>query len=84
MSESRRRQFLIASGALLVAPLARAQPRVIRLGLLTNVLPLLPVIMDPLAAGLRIRGWVEGLYVRPHPECSLCPYRYKGGKPKCK
>jgi putative ABC transport system substrate-binding protein len=60
MIQLRRRQFLIASGALLAAPLARAQTKAMRLGLLANVLPPLPVIMDPLAAGLRSRGWVEG------------------------
>lgn len=55
-----RRLFLIAGGVLLAAPLARAQPKVVRLGLLSSIQPLSPIIADPLAAGMRERGWIEG------------------------
>lgn len=60
MGQIRRRPFLISPGALLAAPLARAQPKVVRLGLLSSQLPILPIIMEPLAAGMRDRGWIEG------------------------
>ena len=55
-----RRELLAASAALLAAPIARAQPKVVRLGLLTNSLPLRPTVMEPFTAGLHGRGWNEG------------------------
>ncbi|MBI3376310.1 MAG: ABC transporter substrate-binding protein [Betaproteobacteria bacterium] len=62
MSQARRRQFLIASGALLVAPLARAQQsgNVRRVGILVTNLRGGTQYIDAMKAGLRERGWIEG------------------------
>lgn len=70
MSQSRRRQFLIASGALLAAPLARAQSagRVYRVALVFQSAPVSDMTgaepVHPLARafiqGLRDLGYVEG------------------------
>ena len=60
MSRSRRRQFLIASGALLAAPFARAQPaRRFRVGWLisTSEVAIRPY-RDAFLAGMRERGYV--------------------------
>jgi putative ABC transport system substrate-binding protein len=61
MRQVERRQFLLASGALLVAPLAaRAQmARVHRIGLLDTGSPR-PQLWAPLYDGLRELGYVEG------------------------
>ena len=61
MSQARRRQFLIASGALLVAPLARAQQagKVRRVGMLVTNLRGSRYV-EATKAGLRERGWIEG------------------------
>lgn len=61
MSQARRRQFLIASGALLAAPLGRAQQagKVRRVGILATNLRGVEYI-EAMKAGLRERGWIEG------------------------
>ena len=56
----KRRDFVALVGSALAAPLARAQPKQTRLGLLTNLLPVPPVIMNPFSAAMRDRGWTEG------------------------
>jgi len=63
MGPVRRRQFLIASGAALVAPLVRGQQagRVYRVGLLSLGTPVQPnPALDALADALRGLGWVVG------------------------
>lgn len=62
MSQARRRQFLIASGALLAAPLARAQQtgKVRRVGILVTNLRGGSQYIEAMKAGLRERGWIEG------------------------
>ena len=64
MSRVRRRQFLTASGALLAAPLARAQQqgKVYRIGFLGTTAPTAEAqkINEPLRRGLHERGWIEG------------------------
>jgi putative ABC transport system substrate-binding protein len=63
MDGFRRRQFLAAAGAMLAAPLARAQPakRVARIGWLGIGEANAPSPrLDELRAGLRERGWIEG------------------------
>jgi putative ABC transport system substrate-binding protein len=55
-----RRRFVALIGGSLAAPLARAQPKVVRLGLLTSSLPVRPAAMEPFTAGLRAQGWNEG------------------------
>ena len=59
----KRRVFI---GALLAAPLARAQKLEgsARLGILSPVPKLAPVIADSLSSALRRRGWVEGQNLR--------------------
>lgn len=56
----KRRRFLALIGGAIAAPLARAQPKVVRLGLLTSSLPVRPTAMEPFTAGLRGYGWTEG------------------------
>jgi putative ABC transport system substrate-binding protein len=63
MSRARRRRFLIASGALLAAPLGRAQrtEKVRRVAMLvTSIRSGANPYMDATRAGLRERGWTEG------------------------
>jgi putative ABC transport system substrate-binding protein len=66
MSHIRRRQFLIGSGALLAAPLARAQPRapdrIRTIGFLTLAAadPKFPPSEYPSHKALRKLGWIEG------------------------
>jgi putative ABC transport system substrate-binding protein len=56
-----RRIFLTTVAGLLATPLAaEAQPKAARLGLLAGILPMRPIVMAPLMAGLHDRGWTEG------------------------
>ena len=76
MNQVRRRRFLIATGALLAAPLARAQPagKVFRIGFLGNSTAALEVnLVGPFREGLRDLGYVEGRNV-------LIEYRWAEGK----
>jgi putative ABC transport system substrate-binding protein len=54
-----RRRFVALIGSALATPLARAQAKEVRLGLL-SASPISPAFMDPILAGLRDRGWIEG------------------------
>jgi len=64
MGEFRRRQFMVAAGAFLAAPFARAQqaPKVYRIGFLGDTAP--PQkgrgARESLHKGLHDRGWIEG------------------------
>jgi putative ABC transport system substrate-binding protein len=59
----RRRAFLASLGASLFSPLAASQQgRVVRVGYLSQRLA--PWLVDPLVAGLRQRGWVDGSNLR--------------------
>ena len=64
MNSAKRRQFLLAAGALLAAPLARAQQagRVYRISWLAmnNPLEMAPHLVEALREGLRELGYVEG------------------------
>jgi len=76
MNQFRRRRFLIATGALLAASLARAQPagKVFRIGFLGNSTAALEVnLVGPFREGLRDLGYVEGRNV-------LIEYRWAEGK----
>jgi len=76
MSQARRRRFLIASGALLVAPLAHAQQagKVRRVGMLVTSLPKGGArYVEATKAGLRERGWIEGKNL-------VIDLRHAGGK----
>jgi len=77
MGQVRRRRFLIASGALLAAPLAaRAQQagKVHRIGFLGNSTPALEAnLVGPFREGLRELGYVEGRNI-------LIEYRWAEGK----
>jgi putative ABC transport system substrate-binding protein len=55
-----RRRFVALTVGALATPFARGQAKVVRLGLLANILPLRPTFMEPFMAGLRDRGWSEG------------------------
>ena len=75
MNQVRRRRFLIATGALLAASLARAQPagKVYRIGFLGNSTAALEVnLVGPFREGLRDLGYVEGRNV-------LIEYRWAEG-----
>ena len=76
MSQVRRRQFLFAAGALLIARLARAQPagKVFRIGFLGNSTAALEAnLVGPFREGLRDLGYIEG-------QNSLIEYRWAEGK----
>lgn len=63
MSQVRRRQFLVAAGALLALPLAEAQQRAMpaRIGYLTATNPQSARdFLDPFTQGMRELGYVEG------------------------
>ena len=68
MSEVRRRRFLIAVGALLAAPLARAQAgKTYRVGFIATTTPVAGMLSDPthvvnsgFGREMRERGYVEG------------------------
>jgi putative ABC transport system substrate-binding protein len=73
-----RRDFLIAAGALLAAPLvARAQQaaKVARIGYLSHNLAASPHLREAFLQGLRDLGYVEGRNV-------VIEYRYAEGKPE--
>jgi putative tryptophan/tyrosine transport system substrate-binding protein len=77
MSQARRRQFLVAAGAFLAAPLTRAQhaPRIYRIGFLgdTSPPPKGRGARESLHKGLHDRGWIEGRNV-------AFEYRWAEGK----
>ncbi len=62
VSRALRRQFLVAAGGVLAAPLARAQrpTKTIRLGILTPSPTIRTPLWDSFFAALRERGWREG------------------------
>ena len=64
MGQGRRRQFLIAAGALLAAPLARAQSagKRYRVGFLagSSLTPEFVQLIEPFHLGMRDLGWIEG------------------------
>jgi putative ABC transport system substrate-binding protein len=62
MGQVRRRQFLIAAGALLASPNAESQqaPKAYRIGWLSSGSPSSPISFDALRQGLRDLGYVEG------------------------
>ena len=62
MGQVRRRQFLIAAGAFLSAPIAESQqaPKIYRIGYLSSASPSSPISFDALRQSLRELGYVEG------------------------
>ncbi len=76
MNRPKRRQFLLATGALLAAPLAEAQQaaKVPRIGFLGNSTAALEAnLVGPFREGLRDLGYVEGRNI-------LIEYRWAEGK----
>jgi putative ABC transport system substrate-binding protein len=78
MALTQRRDFLIAAGALLAAPLAaeaQQAAKVARIGYLSHNLAASPHLREAFLHGLRDLGYVEGRNV-------VIEYRYAEGKPE--
>jgi len=61
MSQTRRRHFLTAAGALLASPFSIAQsPRLVQIGFLSVGSRATSTLRDPLPAALAQLGWIEG------------------------
>src|SRR6185295_19912287 len=78
MDRVQRRDFLIAAGALLAAPLvaeAEQAAKVTRIGYLSHNLAASPHLREAFLQGLRDLGYVEGRNV-------VIEYRYAEGKPE--